>query len=182
MTGDQAIGVVLECLRVVLWAAGPLLAVALIAGLLVGVAQTVLQIHTRVADLFNDPMNQTEQQLRLTVEALKARKEHELINSREFGLLHNADLKQRIHTRSGPPTPDDMDELLATVFGYSRVIGAMADFSGELLANGEVKFTRNVCLHLGEEKGGTSPRVGWRQRSRASMPTSERVARSMRGW
>jgi 2-dehydropantoate 2-reductase len=51
------------------------------------------------------------------------------------------------------------NELLATVFGYSRVIGAMADFSGELLANGEVKFTRNVCLHLGEEKGGTSERV-----------------------
>ncbi len=51
------------------------------------------------------------------------------------------------------------NELLARVFGYSRVIGAMADFSGELLANGEVKFTRNVCLHLGEEKGGVSPRV-----------------------
>ncbi|MCY1083340.1 family 2B encapsulin nanocompartment shell protein [Archangium lansingense] len=79
-------------------------------------AQTVLQIHTRVADLFNDPMNQTQEQLRLTVEALKERKEHELVNNREFGLLHNADLKQRIHTRSGPPTPDDMDELLATVW------------------------------------------------------------------
>jgi 2-dehydropantoate 2-reductase len=51
------------------------------------------------------------------------------------------------------------NELLATVFGYSRVIGAMADFSGELLANGEVKFTRNVCLHIGEERGGTSARV-----------------------
>jgi len=80
------------------------------------VVQTVLQIHSRVADLFNEPMNQTEQQLRLTVEALKERKEHELINNRDFGLLHNADLKQRIHTRSGPPTPDDMDELLATVW------------------------------------------------------------------
>jgi CRP-like cAMP-binding protein len=80
------------------------------------VAQTVLQIHSRVADLFNDPMNQTEEQLRLTIEALKERKEHELINNREFGLLHNADLEQRIHTRSGPPTPDDMDELLATVW------------------------------------------------------------------
>jgi CRP-like cAMP-binding protein len=80
------------------------------------VAQTVLQIHTRVADLFNDPMNQTEEQLRLTVEALKELKEHELVNNREFGLLHNADLKQRLHTRSGPPTPDDMDELLATVW------------------------------------------------------------------
>jgi hypothetical protein len=77
------------------------------------VAQTVLNVHTRVADLFNDPMNQTQQQLRLTIEALKERKEYELINNRDFGFLHNADLKQRIHTRSGPPTPDDMDELLS---------------------------------------------------------------------
>ncbi|GAA0447040.1 Crp/Fnr family transcriptional regulator [Actinoplanes capillaceus] len=77
------------------------------------VAQTVLKIHTRVADLFNDPMDQVEQQLRLTVEALRERQEYELVNNREFGLLHNADLRQRIHTRSGPPTPDDLDELLA---------------------------------------------------------------------
>jgi len=51
------------------------------------------------------------------------------------------------------------NELLARVYGFSRVLGAMADFSGELLANGEVKFTRNVCLHIGEEKGGASPRT-----------------------
>jgi hypothetical protein len=57
-------------------------------------------------------MNQTEQQLRLTIEALRERQEYELINNREFGLLHNADLKQRIHPRSGPPTPDDLDELV----------------------------------------------------------------------
>jgi CRP-like cAMP-binding protein len=79
------------------------------------VAQTVLQVHTRVADLFNNPMNQTEQQLRLTIEALRERQEYEMVNSREIGLLHNADFKQRIHTRNGPPTPDDMDELLALV-------------------------------------------------------------------
>jgi hypothetical protein len=79
------------------------------------VAQTVLQVHTRVADLFNNPMNQTEQQLRLTIEALRERQEYEMINSREIGLLHNADLKQRLHTRSGAPSPDDMDELLALV-------------------------------------------------------------------
>jgi len=80
------------------------------------VAQTVLQIHTRVADLFNEPMNQTQEQLRLTIEALKERQEDELVNNRDFGLFHNADLKQRIHTRGGAPTPDDMDELLATVW------------------------------------------------------------------
>ncbi len=80
------------------------------------VAQTVLRVNTRVADLYNEPMNQTEEQLRLTIEALRERQEHEMINSRDFGLLHNADLKQRIFTRSGPPTPDDLDELLSVVW------------------------------------------------------------------
>ncbi|MDT0309412.1 family 2B encapsulin nanocompartment shell protein [Streptomyces sp. DSM 44917] len=77
------------------------------------VAQTVLRVHSRVADLYNEPMNQVEEQLRLTVEALRERQEHELVNNREFGLLHNADLRQRIHTRSGPPTPEDLDELIS---------------------------------------------------------------------
>ncbi|WP_243719442.1 family 2B encapsulin nanocompartment shell protein [Actinomadura sp. KC06] len=80
------------------------------------VAQTVLRVHTRVADLYNEPMDQVEQQLRLTVEALRERQENELINNRDFGLLHNADLSQRIHTRTGPPTPDDMDDLLTLVW------------------------------------------------------------------
>ncbi|MFC4911542.1 family 2B encapsulin nanocompartment shell protein [Actinomadura gamaensis] len=80
------------------------------------VAQTVLRVHTRVADLYSQPMDQVEQQLRLTVEALRERQEHELVNNREFGLLANADLRQRVHTRSGPPTPDDMDELLTLVW------------------------------------------------------------------
>ncbi|GLW24160.1 family 2B encapsulin nanocompartment shell protein [Microbispora triticiradicis] len=97
------------------------------------VAQTILRVHSRVADLYNEPMNQTEQQLRLTVEALRERQEHELVNNRDFGLLHNADLKQRIHTRSGPPTPDDLDELLTTVwknptvmFAHPKAIAAFA--------------------------------------------------------
>lgn len=80
------------------------------------VAQTVLRVHTRVADLYNKPMDQIEQQLRLTIEALRERQESELLNNREFGLLHNAEPAQHIQTRSGPPTPDDMDELLATVW------------------------------------------------------------------
>jgi CRP-like cAMP-binding protein len=75
--------------------------------------QTVLRVHSRVADLYNDPMNQLEQQLRLTVEEIRERQEWELLNNREFGLLHNADYDQRINTWSGPPTPDDMDDLLS---------------------------------------------------------------------
>ncbi|MGW6916662.1 family 2B encapsulin nanocompartment shell protein [Kitasatospora sp. NPDC054939] len=77
------------------------------------VAQTILKVHSRVADLYNQPMNQTEHQLRLTIEALRERQEHELVNNPEFGLLQNAAYDQRIQTHSGPPTPDDMDELLS---------------------------------------------------------------------
>ena len=94
------------------------------------VAQTVLRVHSRVADLFNQPMDQVQQQLRLTVEALRERQESELLNNADFGLLHNVDLKQRIHTRSGPPAPDDMDELLARrrktkfFFAHPRAIAA----------------------------------------------------------
>ncbi|AWZ07487.1 MULTISPECIES: family 2B encapsulin nanocompartment shell protein [unclassified Streptomyces] len=77
------------------------------------IAQTVLRVHTRVADLYNQPMNQTEQQLRLTVEALRERQEHEMLNNRDFGLLHNADYDQRIQPHDGAPGPDDMDQLLS---------------------------------------------------------------------
>ena len=45
-----------------------------------------------------------------------------MVNNREFGLLHNADTRHRLHTRSGPPTPDDLDELLATVWKEPSVI------------------------------------------------------------
>jgi hypothetical protein len=86
------------------------------------VAQTVLRVHSRVADLYNEPMDQVAEQVRLTVEALRERQEHEMVNNRDFGLLHNADLRQRVHTRSGPPTPDDLDELLATVWKNPSVL------------------------------------------------------------
>lgn len=94
-------------------------------------AQTILRVHTRVADLYNEPMNQTKEQLRLTIEALRERQEHELVNNREFGLLHNADFKQRLQPHSGPPTPDDLDELLCRRRGskfflaHPRTIAAM---------------------------------------------------------
>lgn len=51
------------------------------------------------------------------------------------------------------------NELLAQVFGPDRVLGALADTSGELLPSGEVLFTRNVNLPLGELAGGSSERA-----------------------
>ncbi|MDP6183901.1 MAG: 2-dehydropantoate 2-reductase [Gammaproteobacteria bacterium] len=47
---------------------------------------------------------------------------------------------------------------LAACFGADRVLGCMANTSGELLDGGEVLFTRNVCVHLGELDGGLSAR------------------------
>lgn len=48
---------------------------------------------------------------------------------------------------------------LRTRFGSDVVLGAMADFSGELVDDGAVLFTRNINLHLGEMTGELSPRV-----------------------
>lgn len=45
MNADQALSTIIELFKTVMWVAGPVLAITLIAGLLVGVAQTVLQIN-----------------------------------------------------------------------------------------------------------------------------------------
>ncbi|MFI6276163.1 family 2B encapsulin nanocompartment shell protein [Streptomyces sp. NPDC050988] len=111
------------------------------------VAQTVLRIHTRVADLYNQPMNQTEQQLRLTVEALKERQEHELINNREFGLLNNCEYDQRLQPHDGVPSPDDLDELLTRRRGTKLLLAhprAISAFGRELNKRGLVPETLDV--------------------------------------
>lgn len=78
--------------------------------------QTVVRVHTRVSDLYNNPYNQLEEQLRLTIEGIKERQEWELINNKTFGLLHSVHPSFRISSRYGAPTPDDLDELLALVW------------------------------------------------------------------
>jgi Phage capsid-like protein len=77
---------------------------------------TVLDVHTRVSDLYSSPYNQIAEQLRLIIETIKERQESELINNKEYGLLHSVAPKQRIKTRKGPPTPDDLDEMLSKVW------------------------------------------------------------------
>ena len=51
------------------------------------------------------------------------------------------------------------DELLRQAFGAERVLGALADTSGELLPEGDVLFTRNVNILVGELAGGESARA-----------------------
>ena len=78
--------------------------------------QTVLNTHTRVTDLYSNRIDQLREQVRLTVEAVKEREEWELINHPNFGLFHEVVPEQRIQTRAGTPTPDDLDELLTLVW------------------------------------------------------------------
>ena len=77
---------------------------------------TIVDVHTRVSDLYSVPHDQIGEQLRLAIETIKERQESELLNNKEYGLLTNASPGMRIKTRSGPPTPDDMDELIARVW------------------------------------------------------------------
>lgn len=77
---------------------------------------TLVDVHTRVSDLYSSPHDQLAQQLRLTIETIKERQEFELVNNPEYGLLAQAAPEQTISTLTGPPTPDDMDSLLTKVW------------------------------------------------------------------
>jgi len=94
---------------------------------------SVLQVSTKVSDLYSNPYDQIREQLRLTIETVKERQESELINNVGYGLLKNVPAGQRIPTRKGPPTPDDLDELLVKVWkepsfflAHPRAIAAFA--------------------------------------------------------
>ncbi len=77
---------------------------------------TLIDVHTRVSDLYSKPYNQISEQLRLAIEKIKERQESELINNADYGILSNVAAKQVIKTRSGAPTPDDLDELITKVW------------------------------------------------------------------
>ncbi|CAJ1510157.1 family 2A encapsulin nanocompartment shell protein [[Mycobacterium] holstebronense] len=77
---------------------------------------TLLDVHTRVSDLYSSPHDQVAQQLRLTIETIKERQEYELVNNPEYGLLAQATPEQTISTLTGPPTPDDLDSLITKVW------------------------------------------------------------------
>lgn len=53
----------------------------------------------------------------------------------------------------------EKNELLAAAFGGEHVLGALANTSGEILPTGEVAFTRNANISLGEMGGGPSERA-----------------------
>jgi hypothetical protein len=77
---------------------------------------TVLDLQTRISDMYRSPHDQIKEQLRLIIEKVKERQESELINNTEYGMLNNVDESMRVKTRKGAPTPDDLDELIAKVW------------------------------------------------------------------
>ncbi len=77
---------------------------------------TVLDVHTRVSDLYSSPHDQIKEQLRLTIETIKEKQENELINNAEYGLLASVHTDQIVYPLTGAPTPDDLDELLIKVW------------------------------------------------------------------
>ncbi|GHT24219.1 hypothetical protein FACS189419_09030 [Planctomycetales bacterium] len=77
---------------------------------------TVINVDTRVADLYSSPYDQVGEQIRLAVESLKERQESQLVNSDDYGLLKNVADSQRVKPISGAPTPDDFDELISKVW------------------------------------------------------------------
>jgi hypothetical protein len=92
---------------------------------------TILDIHTRVSDLYSSPHDQITQQLRLTIETIKESQESALINSPEYGLLSQVTAAQTVSTLTGPPTPDDLDGLITKVwkspgFFLTHPLGAAA--------------------------------------------------------
>jgi CRP-like cAMP-binding protein len=111
--------------------------------------QTIVRVHTRVSDLYNDPYDQLQEQMRLAIEGIKERQEWELVNNPKFGLLHSADPSMRISARYGTPTPDDLDELLARVWKKPAFFlahpKAIAAFGRECTWRGVPPPTMNVA-------------------------------------
>jgi CRP-like cAMP-binding protein len=119
--------------------------------------QTIVRVHTRVSDLYNDPYRQLEEQMRLTIEGIKERQEWELINAKKFGLVNSVDPSMRISTRYGAPTPDDLDELLGLVWKKPAYFlahpQAIAAFERECTWRGVPPVTVNMF---------GAPMISWR--------------------
>jgi hypothetical protein len=77
---------------------------------------TTIEVQTRISDLYRSPMDQVREQLAVLIEMVKERQESELVNNANYGLLQSVAPSMQIATRTGAPTPDDLDELIAKVW------------------------------------------------------------------
>jgi CRP-like cAMP-binding protein len=110
--------------------------------------QTIVRLHTRVSDIYSKPIDQLREQIRMSVEGMKERQEWEIVNNADFGLARQVESSMRLRTRGGPPTPDDLDELLAKVWKKPAFFlahpRAIAAFGRECTRRGVPPPTLNV--------------------------------------
>ncbi|MDR1647521.1 MAG: hypothetical protein LBR88_05715 [Zoogloeaceae bacterium] len=79
---------------------------------------TIVNVDTKVSDVYSSPYDQVGEQIALAIESLQERQESQIINNDDYGLLKNVAESQHIrpHQADGAPTPDDLDELLSKVW------------------------------------------------------------------
>ena len=110
---------------------------------------TIINVDTAVADVYSSPYDQIKEQLDLAVESLRERQESQLINNDDYGLLKNVPDSQRIQTRNGAPTPDDLDELITKVWKEPSFFlahpRAIAAFERECTKRGVPPVTANIA-------------------------------------
>lgn len=109
---------------------------------------TIINVDTRVQDVYSSPFDQTGEQLALAVESLKERQESQLINNDDYGLLKNVADTQRVQARYGRPMPDDLDELISKVWKEPSFFlahpRAVAAFERECTRRGVPPATANI--------------------------------------
>ncbi|GHV85887.1 hypothetical protein AGMMS50230_14950 [Spirochaetia bacterium] len=110
---------------------------------------TIVNVDTKIQDVYSVPYDQTKEQLSLAIESLKERQESQIINSDDYGLLKNVSDSQRLQTRFGRPMPDDLDELLTKVWKEPSFFlahpRAIAAFERECTRRGVPPVTVNIA-------------------------------------
>jgi hypothetical protein len=110
---------------------------------------TIINVNTAIEDVYSAPYDQVQEQLSLAIESLRERQESQLINNDDYGLLKNIVDSQRIQTRNGAPTPDDMDELISKVWKEPSFFlahpRAIAAFERECTKRGVPPVTVNIA-------------------------------------
>ena len=110
---------------------------------------TIVNVNTAIEDVYGSPYDQVQEQLSLAIESLRERQESQLINNDDYGLLKNIADSQRIQTRTGAPTPDDLDELISKVWKEPSFFlahpRAIAAFERECTKRGVPPVTANIA-------------------------------------
>jgi hypothetical protein len=108
-------------------------------------------------DLYTEPYDQLQLQARVLIEAMKEKQENEVINHPDYGLLAAVTKNMTITTESGPPTPNDLDNMISLVWNRPAFFLAHPK---SIARFGHECTKRGVCIGAVEMLG--SPFQTWR--------------------